>query len=117
MDFVFENKWKRVISRLEDTFGEDMDIEAILFLIGVQELGRGPGKFSKDEKLNLIHIGICAILEPYGYYEFDRVDGDGWPHFTTVKKLPYLKDKEQKELMKKAIVEYFEQSGDLLENE
>jgi hypothetical protein len=111
MDFEFETRWREVISKLEETFGEEIDLEAILFLIGIQELGKGPGKFSKDEKLNLIHIGICSVLEPYGYYSFSHIDEDGWPHYEMVKKLPYLKDQEQKELMRKAVVEYFEKEG------
>lgn len=108
MDFEFETRWKAVVSELENKFGEELDIEAILFLIGIQELGKGPGKYSKDEKLNLIHIGICSVLEPYGYYEFEFIDREGWPHFKSLKKLPYLSDKEQKELMRRAIVGYFE---------
>jgi hypothetical protein len=111
MDFEFESRWKKVLSHLEEKFGEEIDLEAILFLIGIQELGRGPGRFSKDEKLNLIHIGICTVLEPYGYYAFQHFDEEGWPHFRLLKKLPHLNDKEQKELMRKAIVGYFEERG------
>lgn len=108
MDFEFEKKWRQVVSHLENSFGEEIDLEAILFLIGVQELGKGVKKFSKDEKLNLMHIAICTVLEPFGYYDFSHLDQEGWPHFTKIKALPYLTDKEQKELMRKAVVDYFE---------
>jgi hypothetical protein len=111
MDYEFEKRWKSLIEYLGATFGEEIDIEAILFLIGVQELGLGSRKFKKDEKLDLMHIGICTVLAPYGYYQFSHHDNDGWPHFESLKKLPYLKNDEQKLLMRKAVLEYFESEG------
>jgi hypothetical protein len=111
MDFEFENKWRELITKLEENFGEEIDLEAILFLIGVQELGKGIRKFSKDEKLNLMHIAICTVLEPFGYYSFSHLDKEGWPHFHKERDLPYLTDKEQKELMRRAVVDYFESEG------
>lgn len=56
-----------------------------------------------------MHIAICKLLEPYGYYEFDFVDEDGWPHYIMKEQLPALKAGEQSVLMKEAIVLYFEQ--------
>jgi hypothetical protein len=61
----------------------------------------------KDDNVNLIHIGICSVLEPYGYYRFDFFDDDGWPHFELLEELPSLKAGEQSILMKEALVEYF----------
>lgn len=84
-------------------------MDAIIYLIGIQELGQLHRKFKKDEKLNLMHIAICKLLEPYGYYEFDFVDEDGWPHYIMKEQLPALKAGEQSVLMKEAIVLYFEQ--------
>ncbi len=111
MDFEFETRWKTLTERLESQFGENIDLEAILFLIGVQELGDGARKFKKDEKLNLIHIAICTVLVPFGYYRFSHNDEDGWPHFDQLKKLPFLSDSEQKLLMRKAVLDYFEETG------
>ena len=111
MDYEFEKKWSGLLKDLEEKFGEEIDLEAILFLIGVQELGSGPKRFSKDEKLNLMHIAICSVLEPFGYYEFVELDPDGWPHFKMKKRLPFLNDQDQKELMRRAVVEYFEKEG------
>ena len=82
-------------------------MDAIIYLIGVQELGKLHREYKKDEKLNLMHIGICRLLEPYGFYEFDYVDADGWPHYTVKEQLPALRAGEQSVLMKEAIVNYF----------
>jgi hypothetical protein len=75
--------------------------------VGVQELGKYHQKFKKEDKIDLMHIAICKLLEPYGYYTFDFVDADGWPHYQVVENLPPLKAGEQSVLMKEAIVQYF----------
>jgi hypothetical protein len=110
MDYVFEQNWKRLIEKLEEQFGEDLSVEAILFLIGVQELGQGSKRFKKDEKMNLMHIAICRVLEPYGYYRYSHLDEERWPHYELIKPLPHLGDKEQKDLLRRAILEYFEEA-------
>ncbi len=84
-----------------------MDLDGIIYLVGLQELGRWDKSFKKDEKVQLMHIAICRLLEPYGYYRFDYVDDDGWPHYELIKPLPMLKAGEQSLLMKEAIVGYF----------
>lgn len=109
MDFETEIKYQETVKKLEAIFGDGLDEQIILFLIGVQELRQGQRNFSKDEKMNLMHVAVCTLLEPYGYYRFEGKDDDGWPHFETLKKLPPLDKKEQKELIKIAIVNYFEE--------
>lgn len=108
-DQQLKERWELVVSRLSDQFsqGEDLDLERIIYLIGVQELGQLNRKFKKDEKVNLMHIAICRLLEPYGYYDFDYFDKEGWPHYKVREELPPLKAGEQTVLMKEAIVNYF----------
>jgi hypothetical protein len=100
-------EFQDVLKRLALQFGDDIDIQAILFLIGLQELGQGKLKLSKNEKLDVMHIAICTLLTPYGYYEYKGVDEEGWPHWQVNEKLPPLKPIQQETLMKEAIVEYF----------
>ncbi len=109
MDYVFEKTWNETITRISKQFGEKLDYAAILFLIGVQELSKDHQLFKKDQKLELMHIGICSVLMPYGYYEFVGRDDDGWPHFERTDLLPALQPNEQEMLIKKAIVRYFEE--------
>ena len=54
-----------------------------------------------------MHIAICRLLEPYGFYEFEFFDEEGWPHYKVKEELPPLKAGEQSVLMKDAIVNYF----------
>lgn len=108
-DIQLKERWETLVNLLSDQFsqGENLDLDAIIYLIGVQELGKIHQEYKKDEKLNLMHIAICRLLEPYGFYEFDYVDADGWPHYTVKEQLPSLKAGEQSVLMKEAIVNYF----------
>jgi hypothetical protein len=107
IDQELEQEWKITLGKLESQFGSELDMQGILFLIGVQELGKGKRKFSKDQKLEVMHIAICTLLTPYGFYEFEGNDEEGWPHFKPGPKLPHLKPGQQGQLMKEAIVEYF----------
>ncbi len=107
MDEAFEAEWNTVVSRIEKQFGEDIDLQGILFLVGVQELGQGNRTFSKDEKLNVMHIAICTLLSRYGYYDYEGNDEEGWPHWKATEKLPSLKPGQQLRLMKEALIEYF----------
>lgn len=108
-----KENWEAVVQIISEKFGdgERLDLDAIVYLIGVQELGKGAQVFKKDEKVNLMHIAICRLLEPYGYYEFDYFDEDSWPHYKIKEQLPQLKSGEQSVLMKEAIVLYFTEKG------
>jgi hypothetical protein len=108
-DEQLKERWETVVNLLSDRFadGDPLDLDAIIYLVGLQELGQLHRKFKKDEKVNLMHIAICRLLEPFGYYEFDYFDDDGWPHYNVLEQLPPLKAGEQSVLMKEAIVQYF----------
>ena len=108
-DEQLKERWEAVVNMLSTRFadGETLDLDAIIYLVGIQELGQLHRKFKKDEKLNLMHIAICRLLEPYGYYRFNFFDDQGWPHYDVIEELPPLKAGEQSVLMKEAIVQYF----------
>ncbi len=108
-DEALKTRWKTLVNLISNKFadGDKLDLDAIIYLVGIQELGRFQRKFKKDEKLDLMHIAICRLLEPYGYYEFDYQDEEGWPHYKVKEQLPPLKAGEQSILMKEAIVQYF----------
>jgi hypothetical protein len=85
------------------------DLNAVLFLIGVQELGKGTKSFSKEEKQDLMHIAICKVLSLAGYYTLDGIDKEGWPHWIATKKLPRFDLMEQEKLLKIQIIQYFKE--------
>lgn len=110
MDYEIEIRFQALTKKLEGVFGGGLDLQTILFLIGVQELELGYKKFKKHEKMDLMHIAVCTLLEPHGYYTFEGRDADNWPHFTLNKQLPPLDEREQQHLIKEAVLDYFEQN-------
>ena len=111
MDHDIELRYQKLLKHLEKSFGEDLDVHALLFLIGVNELGIGHKKFSKQEKTDLIHVAICTLMITAGYYEFKGRDEDNWPHFELVKNLPAINSKDQEHLIKEAMLDYFLEYG------
>jgi len=110
VDYKLELRFQELVKELEKDFGGGLELDTILLLIGVQELGKGYKEFSKDEKVNLMHIAICTILEPYGIYKYLANDDDGWPHFEKVKNIPAISNKDQEHLLKEAVINYFEEN-------
>nr|WP_294790615.1 hypothetical protein [uncultured Mucilaginibacter sp.] len=103
-------KWKELQQRIAQDFDSDTpDVKVMLFLIGVQELGQGPMKFSKRQKEELMHIATCRLMSMMGFYELEGLDQDGWPHWKLVKTIPSYSLLEQEMMMKSLIVTYFEE--------
>ena len=101
--------WASLMGQLEKTIGKrPKDLNSVLFLIGVQELGHGNKTFSKEEKQDLIHLGICKVLSGIGYYELIGKDEEGWPHWELVKALPKFDLIDQERLLKIQVLEYFQ---------
>lgn len=103
--------WDRLQEKLQERFGEKMDVDTILFVIGLQELSKPFKKYKKDEKLEVMHIGICSLLEPFGFYEFEGRDKDGWPHWKLKENLPFLDAKQQNKFIIDSIIDYFRRDG------
>lgn len=102
-------KFKELQNKLAQQFdNEAPDLKVILFLIGVQELGKGPKKFSKRQKEELMHIANCRLFSELGFYELEGVDQDGWPHWKRMMTIPAYNVLEQEMLLKTLIVKYFE---------
>lgn len=107
-DLELAKRWSSLLMLIEKNLGKKpKDLNGVLFLIGVQELGRGSGNFSKEEKQDLLHIAICKVLSLSGYYELEGTDKDGWPHWKLIKKLPRFDLLEQELLLKMNVLEYF----------
>ena len=104
-----QQRWWNLEAELAERFGKKPDMEAILFLIGIQELGDIRKSFTKEQKQDLMHVAVCRLLEPSGYYELERVDEEGWPHFRQLKALPELAATEQENFLKDHILLYFDQ--------
>ena len=113
-DLEQERIWAALLASMETMIGrKPKDLNEVLYLIGIQELGQGVKHFSKEEKQDLMHIAICKVLSLAGYYELEGLDAQGWPHWKLVKKLPHFDLLEQEKLLKMHVIEYFEKELDV----
>lgn len=105
---IVQEDWGKILDFIETSFGKrPSDVDAILFIIGVQELGKGHQYFTKEQKQDLLHIATCKVLSFSGFYALEGLDVEGWPHWKLVKNVPSLPLKEQELLIKAHIIEYF----------
>ncbi|MCB9034269.1 MAG: hypothetical protein H6553_10560 [Chitinophagales bacterium] len=102
-----EQEWEAVLDQLENRFQKRPDVTSIIFLIGHRTLGQFETKIKKEVKQDFMHIGVCTLLSEANYYKFVGKDEDGWPHYEYNNNLPKLNHKEQEQLLKKMIIEYF----------
>lgn len=104
-------EWLKVRHFVKDSLRRDNlpDLNAILFLIGIQELGAVKSHFSKEEKQDLMHIAVCRLLSEEGYFEFEGIDAEGWPHWKPLRPVPVKGLIDQEELLKEKIIAYFRQ--------
>lgn len=103
-----QENWENLTRFLKQNLGKKpADLKGVLFLIGVQELGKGKLHFSKEEKQDLIHIATCKVLSFGGYYQLESYDQDGWPHWKLVQQLPAFDLFSQENLLKHYVIEYF----------
>jgi hypothetical protein len=107
-DINLKENWQTLQNFLKNNLGKKpSDLNGVLFIIGVQELGQGKKFFTKEQKQDLMHIAICKVLSYGGYYELDGTDDDGWPHWKLIRPLPYFDMIAQEKLLKHFVFEYF----------
>ncbi|MDO7884792.1 hypothetical protein [Hymenobacter cheonanensis] len=108
----FNERWGELLAGMEERFGRRPDLNALLLLIGVQELGQGVAEFTKEQKQDLMHIATCKLFSLSGHYALERVDAEGWPHYRLVTPVPFANLKEQERMLKWHILEYFDTLDD-----
>lgn len=110
-DWELDFEWLKVRHFVQDVFKKETlpDLNAVLFLIGIQELGRWQATFSKEEKQDLMHIAVCKLLSYDGFFEFVGRDADGWPHWKALKPAGIRGVEEQETLLKIKAIRYFKE--------
>lgn len=99
--------WDTLSQALEQRFKKKLNLEAILLLIGMQEMNLYKKGIKKETKVDLMHIGLCKLLEEEGYYEKVDTDEEGWPIYELKKPLPDLSLASQVYFIQSKMVEYF----------
>lgn len=103
-----EQNWEKLLDTLQSMVGKrPEDLNSVLFLIGVQELGKGPLHFTKEQKQDLMHIATCKVLSLSGFYTLEGLDKDGWPHWKLNEKLPRISLISQENVLREHVLRYF----------
>ncbi len=104
-DALLTAQWEAVQRWLASRFGRDaVGIEAMLFLIGLQQTGQGyKPKMEKEDKQDVIMEGTWAAFEKIGLYARAPQTGE-WVRTTS---LPELDLGGQEKLLRVALVRYF----------
>jgi len=97
----------RVKEIIKTRFGSYPSVTTALFIIGLQEIGMVLDDLSKEEKQDVIHVAVCALMEMEGFYTRTGVDKDGWPHFEATEKIDEIDIDNQENFIKTLIIKYF----------
>lgn len=106
-----QSRWWQLEAKFLDRFGKKPDMEAVLFLIGLQETGFIKSKITKEQKQDLMHVAVCTLLSESGFYILEGKDEEGWPHFKQVKEIPAYNVVDQENFLKDHVLLYFEKHG------
>jgi hypothetical protein len=100
---TIDKEFKTIEFQFIKRFKKKPTLEGILLLIGFQECPESKLSRDKEEKLDLINLGMLVVLERMGY--FKRVKSDTtWPAFEPTEQ----RAEENKEaIVRKGIVDYF----------
>ncbi len=100
--------WEALVERIRTQFQvEEVSEEALLFLIGLQELGFYPDGEDKKVKLELIRLGTAVLLERAGFLQRMGTDNEGWPIFVRHRPLPPANPADQRRFLRSQILDYF----------
>ncbi len=108
-ELSIKDKWFKIRELIEKVFKKTPDLSAILYIIGMRELGKAQTKFSKEEKVRLMHIATCRVLSTSGHYKLTGIDSKEWPVWELVEKLPNQDLLEQEMYLRHHIINYFEE--------
>jgi hypothetical protein len=116
-EWELDFEWLKIRHQIKDLFNRDNlpDFQSILFLLGIQELGKVQDTFSKEEKQDLIHIAVCKLMSFDGFYSFVGLDDQGWPHWKQEKLFNKKGVEHQEQYLKEKIIQYFSNLDEISE--
>jgi len=103
-------EWQALLQYLEGKFMKRPDMNGVLFLVGLNVLGLGPDEFTKEQKQDIMHIGVCELLSFAEFYEFSGRDTQGWPHYSPRRSPQAMSLAEQEAILRACAVQYFKEA-------
>lgn len=103
---AFSN-WTGLCEHLGKQFGMEVDLNGILFLVGIRERGLTLQPFTREEKLSLINLGSCTLYLEMGLVESCGSDAEGWPIFKQKSLAPTIPEERKKKVLQDCALRYF----------
>lgn len=101
------DNWNDLCKTLNDQFGIEVDLNGVLFLVGIRERGLSFQTFSKEEKFNLINLGSCTLYKEMGLVTFSGTDNEGWPVFHQNALAPVISEERKLKTLQDCAIRYF----------
>jgi hypothetical protein len=105
--------WETLLEAVQARYGGSPSEEALLFLVGLHEMGTYPEGEEKQVKADLIHVGTLTLLERAGFMRRTGTDAQGWPVWERTQPLPAWSPAEQRRFLREALIQYFGQIWEL----
>lgn len=99
--------WARLKEEFKSNYGDYPSVISLLFIIGMEHAPVLGDDLSKEQKQEVIHVGLCSLLEKEGLYSFSHHDDDGWPHYTSTDKSQTINVEKQENYIKQLLINYF----------
>jgi len=104
---TFSN-WTELCDHLGKQFNIDIDLNGVLYLIGIRERGLTLERFPKDVKMSLIHLGSCTLYQQMGWVDQTGIDEEGWPTFTQKALTQVIPEEKKHKVLQDCALRYFE---------
>ncbi|MCS7152889.1 MAG: hypothetical protein N2253_07310 [Bacteroidia bacterium] len=105
--------WEKLCEEAERRYGKQPSEEFLLFLVGLNYMGRFPEGDERVVKLNLIQLGTLVLLARRGYVQEVGKDEQGWPHWEPLQALPSWTPAEEQAFLREVLIEYFAEIWEL----
>jgi hypothetical protein len=102
------SNWNELCEHLGRQFNVDVDLNGVLFLVGIRERGLTFQHFSKEEKMNLINLGSCILYQEMGLTEKSGTDESGWPTFKQKALAPVIPEERKHKILQDCALRYFQ---------
>jgi hypothetical protein len=101
-------RWDEFVLKASYHFKVTANLEFLLFIMGIQESGQGIKAYSKQEKMDIITLARCRLLEMSGFVKQTGTDNEGWPTFDVLKDENELLPSERDKMQKENLMAYFD---------
>lgn len=104
---LFRVKWSHFKEYFKENYGDYPSTISALFIIGLENIDAPIDTLSKEQKEEVIHVGMCEILCLDHLYEYLGHDEEGWPHYHALDAVNTTNIEKQENYIRNLITRYY----------